>query len=420
MRFTKLSDWLHWQETLHPQTIDLSLGRPGEVMQRMGIAARPTYAVFTIAGTNGKGSTAAMLDSILRAAGYRVGIYTSPHLLRYTERIRINGEEVSDAALCDAFEHVDQARGEISLSYFEFGTLAAFDLFVRADLDAVVLEVGMGGRLDAVNLIDADVAIIAPIDVDHAEWLGSDRETIAREKAGIFRHGRPAVSSDPHPPAMLSSEAARIGTPLYQLGEDFTYGVEGTHWWWQGTNRRLEGLPLPALRGASQAQNAAGVLMAVELLAARLPVCQEDVQAGLLAVMLPGRFQVVPGPITSIFDVGHNPHAARELARNLRATATGGRTLAVVGMLADKDAQGVASTLNSSIDEWFVADLGGARSRSAENLLAELTLGGVVNVRAWGSVEQAYRAALAQAQAGDRVVVFGSFHTVAEALTASV
>jgi dihydrofolate synthase/folylpolyglutamate synthase len=415
MRFDSLAQWLAWQETLHPKAIDLGLERPGEVLRRMGLSARPDYFVFTVAGTNGKGSTVATLEAILRAAGHRVGSYTSPHLLRYNERIRIDGAEVSDAELCAAFERVDQVRGEVSLSYFEFGTLAAFDLFARAGLDAAVLEVGMGGRLDAVNLLDADVAVVTPIDVDHAEWLGPDRETIAREKAGILRAGRAAVCSDPVPPASLAEEAARIGARLHQVGREFDFAVAGDQWWWRGAHGRLE-LPLPALRGVSQAQNAAGVLMALELAAARLPVHPDEVAAGLRAATLPGRFEVVPGPVTRIFDVGHNPHAARELARNLAAQPCGGRTLAVWAMLGDKDAAGVVEALRGSFDHWHVAGLAGNRGRGAASLAELLSARGLALFTAHATVAEAWSAALAGARPGDRVVVFGSFHTVAEAL----
>ncbi|MFA5529678.1 MAG: bifunctional tetrahydrofolate synthase/dihydrofolate synthase [Thiohalomonadaceae bacterium] len=419
MRYQTLAEWLAWQETLHPKAIDLGLERVGEVLGRMGLG-RPSHAVITAAGTNGKGSSVAMLDAILRAAGYRVGTYTSPHLLRYNERVRINGVEASDAALCAAFDRVDRARGDVSLSYFEFGTLAALDLLERAELDIAVLEVGMGGRLDAVNLIDADVALITPIDVDHAEWLGPDRERIAREKAGIFRPHRPAICSDPHPPQALLAEAERLGTPLFILGRDYEFGVDGQQWWWRGTLQRREGLPLPALRGVSQTRNAAGVLMALEQLTARVPVYQQDVRAGLLSVQLPGRFQVLPGSVPRILDVGHNPHAAAELARNLAAWPCSGKTRLVIAMLGDKDAAGVVTELTPQVDSWYVAGLNGARGSGHARLTAILQAAGIASVQAFDQVEDACRQAHAEAQAGDRVVVFGSFRTVAAALTVPV
>ncbi len=419
MRFPSLEAWLSWQETLHPSTIELGLERAGAVLDRMGLR-HPPHAVITVAGTNGKGSSVAMLDAILRAAGYRVATYTSPHLLRYNERIRINGTMVDDQALCETFERVDQARGAISLTYFEFGTLAAFDLFSRAQLDCAILEVGMGGRLDAVNLLDADVALVATIDVDHAEWLGPDRETIAREKAGIFRAGHPAVCSDPQPPATLIDEAARIGARLYRLGRDYDYRCRDHGWeWWSGGARR-DALPLPALRGASQLENAAGVLMVLEAIGGRLPVNQQQVRQGLLEVRLPGRFQVVPGPVTEIWDVAHNPESAQELAQTLRQMPCRGRTRAVVGMLADKDIEAVIKHLLPVVDSWYPATLSGLRGASASRILQALSELGVGAVQGYESVTAAHTAALRAAKPDDRVVTFGSFFTVAEVMARHV
>lgn len=419
MRFPSLDAWLSWQETLHPSTIELGLERSGRVLDVLRLR-HPSHAVITVAGTNGKGSSVAMLDAILRAAGYCVATYTSPHLLCYNERIRIDGEMVSDAALCEAFERVDQARGEISLTYFEFGTLAAFDLFARADLDCAILEVGMGGRLDAVNLLDADVALVATIDVDHAAWLGPDRETIAREKAGIFRQGRPAVCSDPHPPATLLAEAARLGAELHRLGHEYAFRRHEQQWeWWSGAQRR-DALPLPALRGASQLENAAGVLMALALINERLPVNQQQVRQGLLQVTLPGRFQVVPGTVTQVWDVAHNPESAEELARNLRLMPCRGRTRAVVGMLGDKDLAGALLPLQGVIDEWYLATLAVPRGASAARLQEVLATGGVEKARCFDSVTAAHVTALAEAGPADRVVTFGSFFTVAEVMARHV
>ncbi|MDH5786629.1 MAG: Mur ligase family protein, partial [Chromatiales bacterium] len=269
MRFSTLDEWLSWQEQLHPVGIDLGLERPGKVLKTMGLEISG-HLVITVAGTNGKGSSVALLESILLAAGYQVGCYTSPHLLRYNERIRLNGNEVSDAQLCESFERIDQARGATSLTYFEFGTLAAFDIFARSQLDVAVLEVGLGGRLDASNLLDADVALITAIDIDHAAWLGNDRETIAIEKGGIMRRGHPAVCSDPAVPQSLVELAAKTGAPLSQLGRDYRYGVDGDSWQWQGDGTSYGALPLPALRGKHQLQNAAGVLMALLQLSEKL------------------------------------------------------------------------------------------------------------------------------------------------------
>jgi dihydrofolate synthase/folylpolyglutamate synthase len=419
MRFPTLDAWLAWQETLHPSTIELGLERPGQVLDTLGLR-HPEHAVITVAGTNGKGSSVAMLESILRAAGYRVGCYTSPHLLRYNERVRIDGKPVEDAALCDAFERIDRARGDTSLTYFEFGTLAAMDIFSRAGLDVAVLEVGMGGRLDAVNLQDADVALVTAIDVDHAAWLGDEREAIGREKAGIFRSQRPAVCSDPNPPASLEQYAAELGSELYRLGEQFSYTL-AREWSWQGPNMHYPDLPLPALRGGFQLQNAAGVLMALVLLGERLPVSAEQIREGLLSVSLPGRFQRLPGEVTTIIDVAHNPQSAEALAANLRALAVSGHTHAVVGVLADKDLSGVLGPMRDCVDLWYPAALDVPRGADSQTLLQALAEQGIgVERGGYGSVSEALAAARACAQPGDRIVVFGSFYTVAEALAEAV
>ncbi len=320
MRFDTLNDWLAWQETLHPKAIDLGLERVREVAARLGLLA-PKHVVISVAGTNGKGSSVAMLEAILACAGLRVGAYTSPHLWQYNERIRIDRQPVDDAVLVASFARIDAARGDISLSYFEFGTLAALDILQRADVDVAVLEVGLGGRLDAVNIVDADCALVTGIGIDHVEWLGPDRESIGREKAGIFRGGRPAVCSDPQPPASLRAVAQDCGAIWYGLGEQFGYARTGEVWDWWGPNLRLDGLPLPALPGPFQLQNAAGVVMALQTLGARLPVSVQALQAGLRAARVAGRFTVVPGPFETIFDVAHNPHAASRARRGARGAA---------------------------------------------------------------------------------------------------
>ncbi|SCZ63747.1 bifunctional tetrahydrofolate synthase/dihydrofolate synthase [Thiohalomonas denitrificans] len=418
-RFSSLDDWLAWQETLHPAKIELGLERLGRVLARMGRQRAP-FPVITVAGTNGKGSSVAMLEAILRAAGYRVGTYTSPHLLRYTERIRIDGREIDEPALCDAFETVDKARGDISLTYFEFGTLAAFDLFFRSDLDVAVLEVGMGGRLDAVNAWDPDVALVTAVDVDHAAWLGSDRETIGREKAGIFRAGRPAVCSDPQPPYSLIEFAREVGAPLYRAGDDYRYRDHGGNWSWTAAGRRREALPWPIMRGVSQLQNAAGVLMALDCVSDRLPVDQRAVREGLLSARVRGRFEVLPGDVPEILDVAHNPQAAEELARNLVRLPAPGRTLAVFAVLADKDIAGIVRPLAACIDHWFVAGLGGARPTVAGETARQLEAAGIRSVECGSSVPSLLIEARRRAEPGDRIVVFGSFNTVAEALAESV
>lgn len=453
MRFTLLNDWLSWQETLHPKKIDPGLERSGEVLRRMGLKP-PAYTVIAVGGTNGKGSSVAMLEAILSAAGYRVGAYSSPHLLRYNERIRVNGIEATDGELCAAFARIDEARGGISLSYFEFGTLAAFDIFHRAELDVAILEVGMGGRLDVVNLFDADAALVTTIGLDHMEWLGPDRESIAAEKARIFRPGRPAIYGEADPPQSLVAHAKEIAAPLYCFKRDFDYKTQGQGWSWWGPRCGIEALPIPGLQGDFQLQNAAAVLMTLETLAthrdvlvsreglsrhpasrdistsvyvtgrrerpAQLSVSGHDIKQGLSTVNLPGRFQVSTGTdmVTRIFDVAHNPHAAAALARTLREQPCAGRTLAVFGMLADKDIAGVVREMRDVVDVWYAANLSVERGSSAERL-AQHVRDVIPEAEVYSShetVEQAYHAALLAAGAQDRIVVFGSFYTVAEAL----
>ncbi len=415
-----LAEWLSWQETQHAKQIDLGLERTRPVLQRLGLDY-PPHAVITVAGTNGKGSSVAFLEAILRSAGYRVGTYSSPHLLHYNERVRVLGEEASDSELCVSFERINQARGDISLTYFEFGTLAAFDIFQRAQLDIAILEVGMGGRLDTVNLLAADVALVTSIGIDHIEWLGADRESIGAEKAGIFRAHHPAVCGDRDPPQSLITQAQVLGTPLYCVGRDFDYQVHPDNWsWWgqtQDKRRHYEGLPYPRLRGTFQLQNVAAVLMALAQIAERFPLSREDICRGLMTVNLQGRFQIVPGAITRIFDVAHNPHGAQVLAEALREHPCQGRSLAVFGMLADKDIAGVLQVMQGVINVWYMAGLATARGSSGERLADQLlAIEQDAVVRAYSRVIDAYQQALLEAQPGDRVVVFGSFHTVAEAL----
>ncbi|HHL45627.1 MAG TPA: bifunctional tetrahydrofolate synthase/dihydrofolate synthase [Gammaproteobacteria bacterium] len=420
MRFNTLAEWLDWQETLNPAGIELGLKRVQAVLDCLGHST-PPFAVVTVGGTNGKGSSVAMLESILLAGGYQVGCYTSPHLLRYNERVRIQGREIGDDALCAAFERVDQARGDIPLTYFEFGTLAAIDIFVRERPDIVLLEVGLGGRLDAVNVLDSDVALVTSVGIDHQEWLGPDRESIGREKAGIFRPGRAAVCGDPDPPASLLRYAQQLGATLYCAGRDFGYRqIDGDWCWWEAGQCSLL-LPLPALRGAFQLQNAAAVLMVLMLLKRQFPLDEEVLRRGLVKVTLPGRFQIVPGKVTRIFDVGHNPHAAAVLADTLAGQAFPGRTLAVVGMLADKDHEGMFRLLCPHLDAWYAADLHVPRGADSEQLSAAIAgscEGSIVH--RFASVTEAYRQAMCDARSGDRVVVFGSFHTVAEVLPEAV
>ncbi len=411
MRFATLQEWLDWQETLHPSPMDLGLERVAAVHGRLFSAPLPC-PVITVAGTNGKGSTVAMLEAILRAAGYRTGAYTSPHLFRYNERVRLDGGPADDATLCEAFAAVDAARGDTTLTYFEFGTLAALWCFHQAAPEVVILEVGMGGRLDAVNVVDPDVAVITTVDLDHVQWLGGDRDTIAGEKAGILRPGRPAVSSDPDTAAAIVETAAALGAPLHRLGAEYRVRERDDGAWdWLGPDGRARhALPLPALRGAHQVRNAAGALMALELLAPRLPLPQAAVREGLQAVRLPGRLQVEPGAPTVVYDVAHNPQAARTLAAALAAMG-GGPLHAVLAMYADKDIQGVTAPLLPLVEHWHLAPLPPPRGASTRTLAQVLAAAGA-RCSEHASVAAALAAARAAVPAPGRVVVFGSFQTV--------
>ncbi|MBK7469257.1 MAG: bifunctional tetrahydrofolate synthase/dihydrofolate synthase [Betaproteobacteria bacterium] len=417
-----LADWLGYLETLHPKAIALGLDRVAAVAARLRIA--PSCPVITVTGTNGKGSTCAYMEAMLRAGGYRVGLYTSPHLLRYTERVRIDGIEVDDAAMTEAFAAVERVRDGVALTYFEFGTLAALWLFARAPLDALILEVGLGGRLDAVNVIDADVAVITGIGIDHVDYLGGTRESIGFEKAGVLRAARPGVCADPDPPRSLLAHAAAIGAPLFRLGTDFGYVIEGDRWqYWVRRGQeivRRHGLPLPALRGAIQVRNAAAALTGLELLAGRLAVPMGAVRDGLVGVDWPARFQVLPGRPAIILDVAHNPQAAAILALNLGDMGYFPRTTAVFSILADKDIAGVAGVMRPRIDRWLIAPSGGARGATAAHIgagLAEAGIGGEAVV-ACDDIAQALARAREEAGEADRIVVFGSFVTVAAALLA--
>jgi dihydrofolate synthase/folylpolyglutamate synthase len=419
-RFNSLADWLTWQETLHPSKIDLGLERVARVAGRMRLLA-PGHGVITIAGTNGKGSSIAMLEAILLSAGYCTGCYSSPHLLRYNERIRIAGKEVDDATLCAAFDAVDQARGDTSLSYFEFGTLAALFIFSQSSLDIALLEVGMGGRLDAVNILDADTALVTAIDIDHSAWLGEDRNTIGKEKAGIFRADRPAICSDPEPPASVFRQAQTLSARWYGLGSEFDWTSTGRGWSWQTPCKVYADLPAPALHGTHQFNNAAGVLMVLETLAGQFPVSRAAIEQGLATVALPGRFQVLPGTIETILDVAHNPASAAELAQLLGQRRIRGYTRLVLGMQADKDVATFIAMLAPVVDHWYLATLPGERGLSAQDLQQQIGDTGVQKrAQLFPGVETAFVQAHADAEEGDRVVVCGSFVTVAEVLACHV
>ena len=408
-----LDDWLAHCEQLHPKTIDMGLDRVRAVAERMGL--RFDCPVFTVAGTNGKGSTCAMLEAILTQAGFRTGLFTSPHLVRFEERCRIRGENVDASDLVAAFARVESARAEISLTYFEFTTLAILDTLARAGLDAVILEVGLGGRLDAVNIIDTDCAIITSIDIDHAELLGDTREKIGFEKAGILRTGRPAIVSDPVPPQSVIDRATEIGADLWLLGRDFNYSGEKQQWAWAGRGRRYAGLAYPALRGANQLINASGVLAALTAMRQHLPVTAQAVRNGLALVDLPGRFQVVPGQPALVLDVAHNPHSVAALALNLDAMGFYPTTHAVFGAMADKDLAPMLHRMDPLVDRWYFADLPTPRAASGAALQAAwqaLTQRKDASSAVFSQPLDALHAAAAKAQAADRIVAFGSFYTV--------
>lgn len=417
---SSLDDWLRWQECLHSSEIELGLERVRAVARRMR-TGRPAPVVVTVAGTNGKGSTVALLESVYCAAGYRVGSYTSPHLLRYNERVRIDREPVADAALCQSFANVESARARegMPLTYFEFGSLAAFDLLRESSLDIAILEVGLGGRLDAVNIIDADVAVITAIDLDHTQWLGTTREAIAREKAGVLRSGQTAICTDAEPPATIAECAQECGAKLLQLGRDFFYRrtdpeADG-HWGWrmQGDWQRWR---WPRLMGKHQLQNASGVLAVVEVLSARLPVAEAQLAKGLANIRLEGRFetQMLNG-VELVFDVAHNPQAARCLSSMLAERPIQGRTLAVFGVLADKEIGAMAESLQQAVDEWFLAGLAGPRGKSLAEMESEFSRFASEAFSGFEQVSDALTAALKAAGKGDRVVVCGSFITVGDA-----
>ena len=418
MRFDALDDWLHWQETLHPSRIELRLERIGAVWAALGPKRFPC-PVITVGGTNGKGSCVAYLEGFYRAGGYRCGAYTSPHLLHYTERVRIDGVPVSPEDLCAAFARVDAARGETPLTYFEFGTLAALDLFVRARLDIVILEVGLGGRLDAVNILDADVAVVTSIGLDHTAWLGSDLAGIAEEKAGIFRAGRPAVIGDREAPPRLRARAEEIGARPLELGREHGWRVGASgHWAWRGPDgARHEALPAPAMRGPHQYDNAAAAICSAQCLHQRLPLSTTAIRQGLQRTRLAGRFQVIPGRVTWVLDVAHNPQAAEVLADNLARLGCIGRRHAVMALLADKDAAGVVAPLVPLIDSWHLALPPSDRAMALSIVEAAVANASPAAASvSHATIPDALASVGAAADDGDVILVFGSFLTVEAAL----
>lgn len=430
-----LAAWLQYLESLHPKTIALGLERVAQVKQRLNL--NPDFPVITVGGTNGKGSVCAMLESMLHAAGYRVGCYTSPHLLDYNERVRIAKRQASDAELCASFEQIEQVRGDIELTYFEFGTLAAMQCFIARKVDVAILEVGLGGRLDAVNVFDSDCAVVACVDIDHVDYLGETREQIAYEKAGIFRAGKVAVFGDPDLPAVIADEAQRIGAELWRLRQQFSFtagaqplsrpsghslppaggGVGRGQWDYRSSVSVRNSLPYPALRGTFQLNNASAALAALDALQDKLPVSMDAVRRGLLEAVLPGRFQVLPGRPQIILDVAHNPQAAHTLAQNLAAMPPSGKTFAIFAMLKDKDMAGVVRALKDSVDVWLVAGIDASRGAGAAELAQVLRAQRVPGeILAFATVAQALQHACNAAAENDRIAAFGSFYTVADVM----
>ena len=420
-----LDSWLAHCERLHPKNIDMGLDRVRVVAERLNLHF--DGPVITVAGTNGKGSTCAMLEACLLQAGYRTGVYTSPHLVHFQERCRIHGETVQPDDLLPHFARVEAARvqdgDEVSLTYFEFTTLAILSLMASSQLGVAILEVGLGGRLDAVNVIDADCAVITSIDLDHMAFLGNDRETIGREKAGIMRTGRPVIVSDPVPPQSVLDHALEIGADLWQFGKDFNFTGDKQQWGWAGRGRRYSGLAYPALRGANQLVNASGVLAALEALRTRIPVTAQAIRNGLAMVELPGRFQIVPGQPALVLDVAHNPHAVAALTANLDAMGFYPTTHAVFGAMADKDLAPMLARLGPLVDRWYFCDLPTPRAASAEQLQAQWQATQTrkdVQASTHANPQAALQAAVAAADPTDRIVVFGSFFTVGGVLAEGV
>jgi dihydrofolate synthase/folylpolyglutamate synthase len=412
-----LTDWLDYLERLHPRPIDMGLDRVRAVCNTLGLKLQ--MPIITVGGTNGKGSVCAFLEAILRHAGYRTGLYTSPHLLRYNERVRVDGAQVPDTALIAAFERIEGARAGTSLTYFEFGTLGAASIFANAALDVAILEVGLGGRLDAVNVFDPDCAVVVNVELDHMNFLGPTRESIGREKAGIFRTGRPAIYGSTDPPASLRRHAESIGARLLIAGEHYSFEDSPQQWRYRGPASDRAGLPHPSLRGRHQLANAAAAIAALDELRDRLPIHMQALRTGLVTAAPAARFQVLPGRPAVVLDVAHNPHAAGALALSLRAHGRFGRTLAVFGMLADKDIAGVVEAVKDEVNEWCICGLSGARGSAAETIAAIVSEVDPAKARrTFETPAEAYGFARRAANDDDRIVVFGSFHTVAEVMAA--
>ena len=416
MRFSSLSQWLNWQKTSHTRTIDLSLDRVKIVHARMAIAYQPF--TITVSGTNGKGSSVAFLDSILRHQGYRVGAYTSPHIVNYNERMRINGVPIDDASICSAFERIDAVRDNISLSFFEFGTLAALDIFSRHQVDVQLLEVGLGGRLDAVNVIDADIPIVTNISIDHVYWLGKTRDQISLEKAGVMRSGVAAVVGDPDPPEVLLEWAATHSVPVSLLNRDYSFESGTNSWCWNGTDRHYNHLPFPGLRGPHQFQNAAAVLQALSLVADKLPVSEQSIRDGVEQVALPGRFQYIKNQAGAavLIDVAHNPQSAALLAQNIQQYYPGRRLFALFSVMADKDIAEIVVHMKEWVEKWYPVPLEIERAASTDEIISVLSSCGIKDYsqqlqnfdEAWNVVTEDVTSPQ------DIILIFGSFFLVSE------
>jgi len=404
---SSLEEWLVYLEQLHGQAIELGLDRIRHVATELNLL-KPAPFVFTVGGTNGKGTTCRTLEVLLIAAGYRVGVYSSPHFIRYAERVRINGQELSDQQHISSFDSLNQGRGETSLTFFEFSTLSALQLFKQSDLDVVILEVGLGGRLDATNIVDADVAVLTSIALDHTDWLGPDRESIGREKAGIFRQGKPAVVGEPDMPVTISKVAQDKGAILLARGKEWSYSASSHSWQFQDIQGKLTELPLPQIPLA----NAATALAALRV--SGLTLSEAVLRESIATATLPGRFQIVQHSPLVILDVAHNPHAARYLVEKIEQLAPKGKVHGVLGMLHDKDIEGTITILSEAVDQWYCASLDGPRGASAQRLQQSLP-----EAECYDRVEQAWQAALSQADADDVVLVCGSFHTVAALMALS-
>ena len=414
-----LAEWLSWQEKLHLSEIDLGLERIRAVANNLDLLS-PSFPIITVAGTNGKGSAVALLESVLYAQGYKIGSYTSPHLIDYNERIKLDTSNLSDDLIINAFEQIDEARGSVSLTYFEFSTLAAVLVFIQQKVDVAILEVGLGGRLDASNLWDTSLAIITSIGIDHVDWLGDDREIIAVEKSGIMRKDVPVICGDLDPPQNIAKEAKRIGAHLHQINNAFSYKKnDDATWLWKDQNKTYT-LPFPALAGEFQLNNAATVVAGLKAINALLPVKQENIEKGLSQVSLIGRLQIIRQKPEWLIDVAHNPHAAKQLAKHLQSNPVKGKTFALFSMLKDKDIVQVISIMNSHIDEWHIVELSGPRSTKMDELKRTISRQSESNknIIVHENFLNAVESVKTNSNLKDRVVAFGSFLVVSEVINA--